>query len=684
MPRVRTLGGGNLVAAAVWLFVLGLAAGDTPGNAQSPGTPASSDAGIFTPAQAARGKMVYEQTCAACHGAALTGGSARALVGDAFRSDWGRPGLTVDDFFYIVRTTMPPKQATTLPPDDHAAATAYVLQANGYRPGTTALVRGAPGLQQAFEWASAGTRAPAAPPGPVVLPADAGAAPGTGGPDQSALGAAGESTDWLMHAHDYAGTRFSPLAQITPANASRLAPACLFQVGERDSFQTVPIVHRGTMYLTTSWSTIAIDATNCRVKWRAPWPAPFPQGRSRGVAVKDGRLVRGTPDGFLLALSTETGARLWARRVASIAAGEIFTMAPIVYDDLVIIGPGVSEYNVKGWVGAFKLSDGSPVWRFNTIPQPGEPGFETWHNPGNIPMGGGGLWTSLALDADTGDLFVAVANPAPDLPVQHRLGDNLYTNSIVVLDVRTGKRRWHRSLVPNDSHDWDLTHAMPLFTVSSNGTDRRLVATAGKDGVLRALDRSTHEILYETAVTTRENADVPVTTTPTRACPGVLGGVQWSGPSFNRVTQMLYVPAVDWCATFTAFGEPRYIPYREYMGGTVDLDPPGKAQGWLTAIDAGTGAVRWKYRSSRPMVAGVTSTAGGLVLAGELTGDFLALDAQTGDVRYRFNTGGSMGGGIVTYAVEGKQYIAAASGTPSSFWVDKNGGAPTIVIFTVR
>ena len=185
-------------------------------------------------------------------------------------------------------------------------------------------------------------------------------------------------------------------------------------------------------------------------------------------------------------------------------------------------------------------------------------------------------------------------------------------------------------------------------------------------------------------MTTRENADAPVTTTPTRACPGVLGGVQWSGPSFNRITQMLYVPAVDWCATFTAFDEPRYIPYREYMGGTADLDPPGKAQGWLTAIGAATGAVRWKYRSPRPMVAGVTSTAGGLVLTGELTGDFLALDARTGEVRYRFNTGGSMGGGVVTYAVEGKQYIAAASGTPSSFWVDKNGGAPTIVIFTAQ
>jgi alcohol dehydrogenase (cytochrome c) len=486
-----------------------------------------------------------------------------------------------------------------------------------------------------------------------------------------------------MHGHDYSGTRFAPLSEITPANAPRLAPACLFQVGERDNFQTVPIVHRGTMYLATSASTIALDAATCRVKWRSQWSAPGGPGRTRGLAIKDGRLLRGTPDGFLLALSTETGARLWSRRVADVAARETFTMAPIVYDDLVIIGPGVSEYNMKGWVGAFRLSDGSPVWRFNTIPQPGEPGFETWHNPNDIPMGGGGIWTSFALDTSSGDLFVAVGNPAPDLPAEHRLGDNLYTNSIVVLDVRTGKRRWHRSLVPRDSHDWDLTHAMPLVTVNANNADRRVVVTAGKDGMVRAIDRASQELLYETPVTTRENADAAVTTTPTRACPGVLGGVEWSGPSFSRLTQMLYVPAVDWCTTFTAFTEPRYIPYREYMGGTVDLDPPDKAKGWLTALDAGTGAVRWKYQSARPMVAAVTTTAGGLVLTGELTGDFLALDAKTGDVRYRFNTGGSMGGGVITYAVEGKQYIAAASGSPSNFWVDKNGGAPTIVVFAL-
>jgi alcohol dehydrogenase (cytochrome c) len=238
--------------------------------------------------------------------------------------------------------------------------------------------------------------------------------------------------------------------------------------------------------------------------------------------------------------------------------------------------------------------------------------------------------------------------------------------------------------VPNDSHDWDLTHAMPLFTATVNGASRRLVATVGKDGILRTLDRETHDILYSTPVTTIENADAPVTTTPIRACPGVLGGVEWSGPSFSTRTNMLYVPAVDWCATFTADEEPRYIPGKNYLGGDVELDPPAKSQGWVTAIDAVTGTVKWRYRSPRPMVAAVTATGGDLLLTGELSGDFLALDEKTGDVLYRFNTGGAMGGGIVTYEVGGTQYIAVASGTPSNFWVDKNGGAPTIVVFGLQ
>jgi alcohol dehydrogenase (cytochrome c) len=444
-------------------------------------------------------------------------------------------------------------------------------------------------------------------------------------------------------------------------------------------------VHDGVMYVTTQTLTVALDAATCSVKWRHTWTLRDGPGwqRNRGVAVKDGRVVRGTPDGYLLALTADTGSLLWARQVARPSNGETFTMAPLIFEDMVLVGPAGSEANIQGWVGAFRLSDGSEVWRFNTVPKPGEPGYETWQNPRQIPVGGGAVWTAFALDVETGDLHVAVTNPAPDLPVHLRQGANLYTNSIITLDVHTGRLRWYRQLVPNDSHDYDLTHASPLFTATIDGKRRRLVATAGKDGVLRAIDRDTRTVVYDAAVTTRENADTPVGLDPVRACPGTLGGVEWNGPAYNPGTQMLYVPAVDWCTTFTAFEEARNIPGKLYMGGKVDMDPPGKAQGWITAIDATGGAVKWRYRSPRPMVAAVTTTASGLLFTGELTGNLLALDARTGEVRYRFNTGGPMGGGVVTYAVGGRQFVAAATGSPSNFWTLDNPGSPTIVVFAL-
>src|SRR5262245_1632776 len=644
--------------------------------------PAPARAAMYTDAQAAAGESLYRQSCAACHGATLTGGTAPPLTGAAFETSWSDPRVTLADVFFIARTTMPPRASNTLTAQDQAAVFAYILRMNGFPAGATALTATSPALESAH-LAIANRVAPPAP--PDFIPGAAGTAPATSGPDQATLARASQSTDWLLHTHDYGGTRFSSLQEINATTAPHLAPACLFQVGERDSFQTGPIVYNGVMYITTATSTVALDASTCRVRWRHAWQPRENVAfqRNRGIAIKDGRVIRGTPDGYLLALNSETGALLWARRVGQPAEGEIFVMAPILFEDLVLIGPALSERNVQGWVGAFRASDGTPVWRFNTIPKRGEPGFETWKNPKGIPMGGGAVWTSFALDTETGDLHVAVTNPAPDLPVHLRQGTNLYTNSVIVLDVRTGKLRWYRQVVPNDSHDWDLTHATPMFSTAIDGTTRRLVVTTGKDGVLRAIDRDTHGVLYETPVTTRENADTPVVTTPTRACPGVLGGTEWNGPAYNPATNLLYVPAVDWCTTFTAYEQVRFIPGKGYMGGRTDLDPIDKSHGWLTAIDASSGAVKWKYRSPRPMVAAVTTTAGNLVMTGELTGDFTIFDARSGTMLYRFNTGGPMGGGIVTYAVGGKQYIAAASGSPSNFWVERNPGAPTVVVFAL-
>jgi len=357
-------------------------------------------------------------------------------------------------------------------------------------------------------------------------------------------------------------------------------------------------------------------------------------------------------------------------------------MAPLLYEDLILIGPAGSEGGVKGWVGAFRLEDGAQVWRFNTVPDEGEPGAETWKDAMSRTTGGGGVWAPLSLDAQKGVLYVPVSNPAPDLYTDSRFGSNLYTNSLLAFDARTGKLQWYYQAVPADFHDWDLTQVSPLFEAKVNGKMRKLITAAGKDGMLHVLDRETHEHLYEVPVTTRENPDVPLTTTEgVRACPGILGGVLWNGPAYHPGLNMLFVNAVDWCSTFKKAKE--FRPEQGgYMGGSSTFDPLEKSRGWLTAIDAATGQVRWKYESQRPLLAAVTATSADLIFTGELTGDFLVLDAREGKVLYRFNAGGPLNGGVITYAINGRQYVAVNSGNASGFWRAARGSA-TVLLFAL-
>jgi alcohol dehydrogenase (cytochrome c) len=490
------------------------------------------------------------------------------------------------------------------------------------------------------------------------------------GPTQAELNAAAaNATDWLHTNHDYGGQRFVDATVITRSNANALQPTCRYEVGDLYPFHTNPIVYRGVMYLTTPSDTIALDAATCALRWRHHWEYKarpnWPQ--SRGIALKAGTIVRGTRDGFLLALDADTGRLLWERAAGDAAKGETFTMPPVIFEDLVIIGPAGNEVPIQGWVGAFKLKDGDPVWRFNTVPRPGEPGAETW-SPTDVPTGGGAVWTPFSLDPAEGLVFVATGNPAPDFYSDVRRGANLYTSSLVVLDARTGKRVWHHQATPHDLHDWDLTQVSPLFRADVDGKPRRLVSVVGKEGLLRILDRESRAQIVAVPVTRRENAEVPVTEEGVYVCPGVLGGVQWNGPAFSPRTNMLYVPSVDWCGTFKKAGTLVHVPGQNYLGGTWLADPMDQSRGWLSAIDASTGAIRWRYQSRRPMLAAVTVTSADLVFTGELGGDFLVLDAKDGTVLFRHNTGGAMNGGIVTYQLAGKQYVAATSGSATRFW----------------
>lgn len=642
-------------------------------------------AGLFTEAQAQRGQSLYAAKCASCHGASLEGGSASALSGSKFAVKW--TGKSVDDLYFITRTQMPYGAGGTLSNKEYLDIVVYLLKGNGYTTGTRELTMDAATLKSLKIQPQGSIKDRVMDTPTITQPTSTVVQPTAKFPTQEELNAAqSNSNDWLMSNHDYSGQRFVDLKQITPANAATLRPACMYQASDTKAFHNNPVVYRGVMYITTSTSTIALDATNCRQKWRHDWKPKSIEIHppNRGVAIKDGRVVRATTDGFLFALDIETGKLLWERQVVNSAKNEgSFNMAPVIFEETIILGLGISEQGVKGWIGGFKLVDGSDVWRFNTVPNDGESGAETW-GPGDArKMGGGAVWSPPSLDPQTGVIYVPVANPAADFYGANRPGTNLYTGSMIVLNARTGKLQWYFQAVPHDTHDWDLTQTSPLFTATINGKQRQLIAVVGKDGLMHVLDRETKEKVYDVPVTTRLNTDIETTAQAgPRTCPGVMGGVLWNGPAFNPRTNMLYVPAVDWCGVFTSAKELRQVPGQVQMGGFYRADPIDKAHGWLTAVEAATGKIAWKYESPKPMLAAVTTTSTDVLFTGELTGDFLAMNARTGKVLYRFYTGGPMNGGVISYAVNGKQYVAAASGSASGFWYVAPGSS-TIVIFAL-
>lgn len=652
--------------------VLSLVALQTLAQGEAPAT------STFTDDQYDNGEQLYQNSCADCHGAALDNGSAPPLAGTLFQRSWSQQNAGTDDLLFIMSTTMPPGGIGQLSSDQYLDILAFILGSNGVLPGSESLQDNRQYLSRIQMFRGANDLAPR------YIAGERNQPQGDGPSTSDLLNAATDTENWLYHTQNYEGTRFSPLDQINVVNASSLRPACIYQLGDAGNFQTGPIVHNGTMYITGAHVTAAIDAATCQQRWRQEWRARDREVwlRNRGVALQDGYVVRGTADGYLVAMDADDGALIWARQIADPWLGETLTMAPLIHNGIIYIGPAGSENAISGWVGAFRLEDGEQLWSFDTVPGATREGGDTWDNPLGIPLGGGAVWTPFSLDVSRNELYVAVTNPAPDLPADLRPGENLYTNSIVALDIRSGQLNWYQQMVPNDDHDWDLTQVSPIVRTSVNNVQRDLISTVGKDGVLRVLDQDSHERLFEQEIAIIQNADEPVTPRGVYACPGPIGGVEWNGPAWHPGEQLLITPAVNVCATFTSDPNPVHVAGRTYMGGTVQLDRDN-ASGWLTAVSIVDGTVRWQYVSDMPMVGAVTTTAGGLVITGELTGDFIVFDVALGEELYRFNTGGPIGAGVISYGVNNRQYLAVASGNPSGLWPTPNPGSSTVVVFSL-
>jgi alcohol dehydrogenase (cytochrome c) len=512
--------------------------------------------------------------------------------------------------------------------------------------------------------------------------------------------------DWPAFGRTLAGDRFSPLTEIDRANVGTMRQVCSYALPEAAALQAGPVVVGGTMFVSTDTMTYAIDAGTCDERWRVARHSATPGGGpavNRGVAYLDGRVFRGTSDGHVIALDARDGRTVWDVRLDVAGPGVTVPMAPIAWRGLVFVGnAGGDRAGVIGHAYALDATDGHVVWKFDVVPSSG-PARATWGTgrAAEYPISGGAFWTSFTLDEPSGVLYVASGNPAPDFDAAVRDGENLYANSLIALDAATGRMLAYNQLVKHDFHDWDVDSPAALITTRAG---RAVIASANKEGLLSVLDRrglSTRDavtqlaaketapvelrVLFQVPTTTRENIDVPLSRDhPVRFCPGILGGAEWNGAAYDPARNTLFVGANDWCTTLQLQREsspvPRLgAPWFGAAGGSQHMDSASAARGWLTAYDAETGRVRWKFAAPKPVLAGVTPTAGGVVFTADLNGTVYGFDADDGRVLWRTSVGQSVGGGIVSYVANGHQRIGVAAGMRSPIWPGASQSSHIIV-----
>ena len=501
--------------------------------------------------------------------------------------------------------------------------------------------------------------------------------------------AAKDSKNWLHSNGNYDNTRYYPGKQITSENVSHLKPAFVFQTAVLESMETAPIVDNGVMFLTTSFNHVyAIDAATGEEYWHykhklGPIVTVCCGNNNRGVAISEGKLFMGTIDAKLVALDAKTGKVLWETQIADPDKGYSETMAPAVVDGKVIIGTNGGEYGIRGFVKAFDANDGKLLWTFYTIPEKGHEGM--W-NPKdatgrdmhrNIEAEkaafakdssffdklGGGVWMTPAIDKKTRTLFFVVGNPSPDLYGAIRPGDNLYTDSIVAIDLDKGTYKWHFQYIAHDV--WDLDAVSPVILTQARDASGKMVDVAihgGKTGHVYVHDRNTGKLIrFSEAMIPQENMWVLPTKEGARMLPGANGGVEWSPMAINPSLRFAYAANLHQPMTYHV----EEVPYpggKLWLGGAFKVIPTEEQWGQLVAVNLDTGKIAWKHKTPQPLIGGVLATAGNVVFNGEANGWFKAFDAKDGRELWKYNCGAGVNAPAVSYMVGGKQYVAVAAG----------------------
>ena len=543
--------------------------------------------------------------------------------------------------------------------------------------------------------------------------------------------------EWPIYGGNEFHHRHSVAMQIDTGNVNALKPAWTFKTGKDATFQVTPVVQDGVMYVSLPFNdVVALDAVTGKQIWRYQHDLikdyPICCGpANRGVAVGQGKVFMGTIDARLLALDAKTGKKLWDHSVVgknrgvqedassisedfgetSGASGAGINMAPVVYQDKVIVGiTGVGyglhlespdadaplgavvgiagDYGRMGFLAAYDINTGEQVWQFDTIKRNGWEGKFTQQTADGVMLprdietekatldqykdawryGGGSAWSTPVIDLNTGILHFGTGNPSPQMEGSSRPGDNLYTSSLVAVDAATGAYRWHYQQVPHDSWGYDVASPPVLFDISLNGEPVPVIGQAGKTGWFYVHDRRNGKFLYKSEAFVPQNNMFTLPTEEGNVIyPGVLGGANWSPVALDAKKRQVYIAALHWPVEYKLHelaGENGKPGLRYSSMAPLDKST---SYGLLTAINIDTGKIVWQYKSDNPLIGGVLSTSGGLVFTGEGKGELMAFDATNGKKIWSANTEAGVNAPPITYQIDDKQYVAVAAGGNKMF-----------------
>ena len=492
-------------------------------------------------------------------------------------------------------------------------------------------------------------------------------------------GSDSEPDAWLTYSGNYRSERFSRLDRIHRGNVHRLRPAWIHQTGTAGRVEVTPLVVDGVMYIAEPPSTIAaLDARTGRTLWRHDPGVPdetlnigFPRV-NRGVALLDDSVFFGTLDAFVMALDRSTGDVRWRVPLGDNRIGVAITAAPLAVDGKVIVGMSGGEAGVRGFLDAYDAETGERQWRFWAVPEPDEPGGDTWEGD-TWKTGGGATWLTGSFDPELGLLYWGIGNPAPDWNGDLRPGDNLFTCSLVAIDVETGELRWHFQFTPHDTHDWDANQIPVLVDAEWEGSQRKLVVLANRNAFYYVLDRETGQFLRATEYSRQTWAEridengrpvlipgMDPSEEGTLVWPSLAGATNWYSPAFDPDRNLLFVPTRE-MASWYYKSDAEYEPGTPFLGGgeraVVDAETFGAVR--ALALD---GSLAWEFRQLTPAVSGVMATAGDLVFSGTQEGNIFALDADTGEALWDFHAGGQVRAAPMAFAIGEEQFISVAAG----------------------